>query len=167
MKKSLTRMAAAVAAAGAIGAGSLAAVPQAHAGTPGDLQIIGGISCTFKLWGPNWSDGPVWQMHRWMGVKNIGGSTMTGVTVTEFGGASKWVPQTKDKDGKITNKLGELKPGKTFVAFDTTWKGCWPASISGYTIGQQVENPMNNVGFWQNVRRAQPKDKSTTVGNGS
>ncbi|MGB3699540.1 MAG: hypothetical protein WBA05_19110 [Gordonia sp. (in: high G+C Gram-positive bacteria)] len=153
MKKTLTRAAATVAAAGAIGAGALVATPQAHANAPGDLQIIGGVSCTFKMWGPNWKDGPVWQMHRWMGVKNIGGSTMTGVTVTEFNGATKWVPADK----KAGTKVGTLKPGKTYIAFDTTWKGCWPSSISGYTIGEQVENPMNNVGFWQNVRRASPQ----------
>ncbi|MDR2281414.1 MAG: hypothetical protein LBE07_11245, partial [Gordonia sp. (in: high G+C Gram-positive bacteria)] len=96
MKKTLTRAAVGIAAAGAIGASSLVAAPAQAAG-PGDLQIIGGVSCTFKLWGPNWSDGPVWQMNRFMGVKNIGGSTMTGVTVTEFGGPTRWVKADKDK----------------------------------------------------------------------
>ncbi|GEE00028.1 hypothetical protein nbrc107696_04740 [Gordonia spumicola] len=151
MKKNLTRMVAGIAAAGAIGASSLMAAPAQAAG-PGDLQIIGGVTCTFKLWGPKWSDGPVWQMHRFMGVKNIGGSTMTGVTVTEFGGATKTVKADKAKG----TSAGQLKAGQTAILFDTTWKGCWPSSISGYTIGQQVENPFNNAGFWQNTRKVQP-----------
>ncbi|GAC80479.1 MULTISPECIES: hypothetical protein [Gordonia] len=152
MKKTLTRAAVGIAAAGAIGASSLVAAPAQAAG-PGDLQIIGGVTCTFKLWGPNWSDGPVWQMNRFMGVKNIGGSTMTGVTVTEFGGPTRWVKADKDKK----TKTGELKPGQTAILWNDKWKGCWPASISGYTIGQQVENPFNNAGYWQNVKRSQPK----------
>ncbi|WP_132992918.1 hypothetical protein [Gordonia zhaorongruii] len=153
MRKTLKRAIAGVAAAGAMGAGSLVAAPEAQAAAPGDLQIIGGVSCTFKLWGPDWSDGPQWQMHRWMGVKNIGGSTMTGVTVTEFGGPTKWVPANKERDTKV----GELEAGQTSVTVSTKWKGCWPSSVSGYTIARQVENPFNNAGFWQNVRRAQPK----------
>ncbi|ALG86018.1 hypothetical protein [Gordonia phthalatica] len=154
MKKSLTRIATVAVAAGAIGAGTLVAAPQAQAAGPGDLAIIGGVSCTFSPWGPNWSDGPQWQMHRWMGVVNVGGSTMTGVTVTEFGGPTKWVPANKAKGTKV----GQLKPGQASILFSTKWKGCWPASISGYAIANQVENPMNNVGFWQNVRQAPPKD---------
>ncbi|NLG47005.1 hypothetical protein [Gordonia sp. (in: high G+C Gram-positive bacteria)] len=153
MKKSLKRMAVAAAAAGAIGASSLVAAPQAQAAPPGDLMLIGGVSCTFKAWGPNWNDGPLWQMRRWMGVVNVGGSTMTGVTVSELGGANRWVPANKARG----TKTGQLKPGQTSIVFDTKWKGCWPSSISGYTIGQQVENPFNNGGFWQNVRRAEAK----------
>ncbi|WP_026917525.1 hypothetical protein [Gordonia shandongensis] len=161
MKKTLKRAAVAVAAAGTLGAGSMVAAPQAQAAGPGDLQIIGGVNCTFKAWGPNWSDGPQWQMHRWMGVKNVGGSTMTGVTVSEFGGANRWVPAGKYTPAKgktVKTKRGELRAGQTAIVFSTKWKGCWPSSISGYTIGQQVENPFNNVGFWQNVRKAKPKD---------
>ncbi|MFT4087508.1 MAG: hypothetical protein QM658_10205 [Gordonia sp. (in: high G+C Gram-positive bacteria)] len=150
MKKSLKRAAVAVAALGTIGAGTLATAPASQAAGPGDLQIYGGVTCTFKAWGPNWNSGPVWQMHRWLGVKNIGGSTITGVTVSEIGGANKWV-RVKGQ------KLGVLPAGKSYTAVDQTWKGCWPASISGYTIGQQVENPFNNAGYWQNVRQISPK----------
>ncbi|GAC59003.1 hypothetical protein GOHSU_67_00050 [Gordonia hirsuta DSM 44140 = NBRC 16056] len=152
MKKTLKRAAVAVAAAGTVGAGALLAPAPAQAAGPGDLQIIGGVNCEFKAWGPNWNSGPVWQMKRFLGVTNVGGSTMTGVTVTEFGGATKMVPANKDKK----TKAGELKPGQTAITVTNTWKGCWPASISGYTIGDQVENPFNNVGYWQNVRRVQP-----------
>ncbi|WOC11858.1 hypothetical protein [Gordonia sp. MP11Mi] len=154
MRKTLTRAAASIAAVGAIGAGALVAAPQAQAAGPGDLQIIGGVNCTFSPWGPNWSDGPQWQMHRWMGVKNVGGSTMHKVTITEFGGPTKWVPANKTRKTKV----GDLQAGQTSVLFSTKWKGCWPSSISGYTISEQVENPLNNVGFWQNVRKAEPKD---------
>ncbi|MCF8571098.1 hypothetical protein L5G32_12550 [Gordonia sp. HY002] len=153
MRKTLTRAAASIAAVGAIGAGTLVAAPQAQAADPGDLQIIGGVNCTFKAWGPNWSDGPQWQMHRWMGVTNLGDFTMHKVTVTEFGGPTKWVPASK----ALKTKVGDLKPGQTATLFSTKWKGCWPSSISGYTISEQVENPLNNAGFWQNVRRAAPK----------
>ncbi|MFT3716132.1 MAG: hypothetical protein QM774_09350 [Gordonia sp. (in: high G+C Gram-positive bacteria)] len=144
MKKTLTRAAVTVAAASVVGAGAIAAAAPAHAGTPGDLQIIGGVTCTFKPWGPNWNSGPVWQMHRFLGVTNLGDGTMTGVTVSEIGGANKWTAVKGQKPGVL--------PGhKTYIAVSQTWKGCWPASISGYTIGQQVENPFNNAGYWQNV----------------
>lgn len=159
MKKTLTRAAVAVAAAGTIGAGTLAATPAAQAATPGDLQIIGGVSCTFKIWGDNWNSGPVWQMKRFLGVTNLGDGTMTGVHVAEFGGPNKIVPAKKDKDGKVTQAAGVLKGHQTVITHTNTWKGCWPASISGYTIGDQVENPFNNAGYWQNVRRMQPKSE--------
>ena len=158
MKMTLKRAAVAVAAASTLGAGAIMGAAPAHAATPGDLQIIGGVDCVFKAWGPNWNSGPVWQMRRWMGVKNMSDTfSMNNVTVTEFGGATKRVPANLNKK---KNAAGQLKPGQVYIAFDTTWKGCWPSSISGYTIGQEVENPFNNVGFWQNVRNAQPKDPS-------
>lgn len=152
MKKTLTRAAVAVAAAGAMGAGTLLATAPAQANTPGDLQIIGGVHCTFKPWGPNWNSGPVWQMERFLGVTNTGGSTMTGVTVTEFGGETKLLP-AKKTNGKVTQAAGVLKAGQTVITVTNKWRGCWPASISGYTIGDQIENPLNNVGYWQNFRR--------------
>lgn len=154
--KSLRRAVITLAATGALGAGSLLAAAPAQAAPPGDLQIIGGVNCTFKPWGPNWNSGPVWQMHRFLGVKNIGGSTMTGVSVTELGGATKLVPARKDAAGKVTQAAGILKAGQSAITVTNTWRGCWPASISGYTIGQQVENPFNNFGYWENVRRATP-----------
>lgn len=163
--RKLTRAAMTVAATGALVGGSFATVAPAQAAGPGDLQILGGVNCEFKLWGPNWKDGPVWQMHRFMGVRNAGGSTMTGVTVVEFGGPSKWVPaKTKAQAAAAgaynprKTKTGELLPGQTAITHTNTWKGCWPSSISGYTIGEQVENPFNNVGFWQNVRNAKPEE---------
>lgn len=110
---------------------------------PGDLALSGGVNCYWKGWGPNWDNLPGWRMHRWMEVRNIGGSTMTNVTVTEFGGSTKTVAIPHQP-------FGVLRPGQAYRAFDTTWRGCWPSSIGGYTIGAQVENPFNNWGFWRN-----------------
>ena len=148
MKKILKRAAVAVAAAGTIGAGTLAAVPQAHAAGPGDLQIIGGVNCTFKRWGPNWTDGPIWQMHRFMGVRNVGGSTMTGVTVSEFGGPTRWVKADKAKG----TKLGELRPGQTAILVIIN-KGPNPhqltidgmAKTGTIPVGQKVLLSLGNV----------------------
>ncbi|MFC3242957.1 hypothetical protein ACFOJ6_12010 [Gordonia humi] len=127
------------------------------------------MNCEFKKWGPNWNSGPIWQMHRHMGVKNIGGSTMTHVKVTELFGATKQVPAMKKADltkAGVKNardtKAGELLPGQTFTAFTSTWQGCWPSSISGYAIGDQVENIFNNAGFWWNLRQIEPKAPKQT-----
>ncbi|NMO03596.1 hypothetical protein HH308_20480 [Gordonia sp. TBRC 11910] len=147
MNQTMKRTVASLAMAIGIAAGSTAitAAPAQAAG-PGDLWLVGGVDCYFKGWGPTWDKAPGWRMHRWMGVKNIGGSTMTGVNVTEINGGTRQV--------KLPNQAwGELRPGQTFISVDTTWNGCWPASISGYTIGAQVENVFNNYGYWSNSRQ--------------
>lgn len=146
MKKTIKRTIAASAAAVGIAAGTLGAAGEAQAAGPGDLALLGGVNCDFKRWGPDWNSGPIWQMTRWMGVKNVGGSNMTNVTVTELGGPTKQV--------RIAGQApGLLKPGQFYRYVETKWAGCWPSSISGYTIGQQVENLGNNFGFWANVRQ--------------
>ncbi|MEZ5212970.1 MULTISPECIES: hypothetical protein [unclassified Gordonia (in: high G+C Gram-positive bacteria)] len=164
MKKTLKRAAVAVTAAGAIGAGSLFATAPAQAATPGNLTMLGGVDCTFQAWGPNWKPNPLWQMKRWMGVKNTGGSTMNNVTITEIGGATKTVPAKKkgqkDSFGKVIAKdtrAGQLLPGQTYISVNTKWAGCWPSSISGYTIGAENEafQIQDNFGFWMNVRQQQ------------
>ncbi|MFZ2512580.1 MAG: hypothetical protein WAW85_15985 [Gordonia sp. (in: high G+C Gram-positive bacteria)] len=166
MKKFLKRATLAVAAAGALGASTLMAPAPAQAAAPGDLQIIGGVNCIFKPWGPNWTSGPIWQMNRFLGVTNTGDFRMTNVRVTEFNGPTKAVParkgvKTHGADGKtitVNTQPGELWPGQTYIAIDNKWRGCWPASISGFTIGNEVENPLNNVGYWENVdRKALPR----------
>ncbi|WP_448222544.1 hypothetical protein [Gordonia iterans] len=162
MKKSLKRAVVGISAAGLLAAGTVATAAPAQAATPGNLQILGGVNCEFKRWGPNWNSGPIWQMHRFLGVSNIGGSTMTGVHVAEFGGPNKIIPAlpanhpSKKGEVKRATKAGELLPGQVVLTHTNTWRGCWPASISGYTIGDQVEDPFNNVGYWQNVRRSNP-----------
>ena len=145
MKNALKRVVVGASAAGLLAGGALVnAAPAQAAPGPGDLQIYGWVKCTFKVWGPKWTDGPVWQMERVMGVRNIGGSTMTGVHVAEFGGANKFV--------------GTLKPGGFKRTVENKWRGCWPASVSGYTIGDQVENPINNVGYWENQESRSIRD---------
>ena len=157
MKKSVKRAIAAVAAASGIAAGSIAAATPAHAADPaGDLALYGGVNCYFKGWGPTWDNLPGWRMHRWMGVKNIGGSTMTNVNVTEFGGPTK-------KTAIKGQPAGVLKPGQFYMASETTWRSCFPSSISGYTIGAQTENILNNAGFWCNID--QQKGENGTAPN--
>lgn len=151
MKKLITRAVATLAAVAGIAAGSVVAAPQAQAAAPGDLAMIGGVSCEFKRWGPNWDSGPIWQMTRWMGVKNVGGSTITNVRLTEVAGATYSPNFTADGQ-----RARSLKAGQEFIAVKTTWAGCWPSSISGYVIGDQVENLANNFGFWWNVRQIDP-----------
>ncbi|MCM3895399.1 MULTISPECIES: hypothetical protein [Gordonia] len=153
MKKSVKRTIAALAAASGIAAGSVAAATPAHAAAgPGDLALFGGVNCYFKGWGPTWDNLPGWRMHRWMGVKNIGGSTMTNVNVTEFGGPTKLA--TVDK-----KRPGVLRAGEFYMASETTWRGCFPSSISGYTISAQVENIFNNAGFWWNLKQFEGDQK--------
>lgn len=147
MKKTIKRGIAGVAVAAGVAGGSLVAgAAPAQAATPGDLWLIGGVTCYWKGWGPTWDRLPGWRMHRWMGVKNIGGAPMTNVTVTEINGPTKTVRLAKQP-------VGLLKPGQTYLAVDTTWNGCWPSSVSGYTISAQVENIFNNYGYWSNSRQ--------------
>lgn len=145
MSKRIKRSAGALLAAVGIAAGTMTAVaPTAQAATPGNLQLYGWVNCYFKGWGPTWDNAPGWRMHRVMGVRNTGGSDMTGVQITEVMGASKQV--------KVGNQpAGVLKPGQYYRLVDTTWRGCWPSSVSGYTIGHQTENVLDNAGFWANV----------------
>ena len=166
MKKTMKRAVAAVAVAAGIAGGSMAAAGEAQAATgPGDLALFGGVNCYWKNWGPTWDNLPGWRMHRWISVRNIGGATMHNVTITELGGAAIRVPaRTKAQAiaaGAVPSTArntvsGELLPGQAFqpTQLETTWVGCWPSSISGYTIGSEVENPTNNFGFWANVQQA-------------
>lgn len=159
MKTTLKKAAIAAATAGLVGAGVLTAPAPAQAAAPGNLAMVGGVECTFQAWGPNWRPAPVWQMKRWMGVTNNGGSKMTGVTITEVGGSTKMVPAlpanhpSKKGPNKSKTASGELLPGQTYVSVSTKWVGCWPSSISGYTTGYQNENfnVADNFGFWANV----------------
>ncbi|MEP9394763.1 hypothetical protein ABLE94_21255 [Gordonia sp. VNK1] len=164
MKKTLKRAVAGVAVAAGIASGSMLAAGEAQAATPGDLGLYGGVNCYWKGWGPTWDNLPGWRMHRWMGVKNFGGSVMTNVSITEINGATKYVPARSAADAKAAGainpratKVGELLPGQAYTGFDTTWRACFPSSISGYTIGQQTENVFDkpNFGFWANVEQQQ------------
>lgn len=146
MSKRIKRGAGALLAAVGIAAGTMTAVaPQAEAATPGNLQMYGWVNCYFKGWGPTWDNAPGWRMHRVMGVRNTGDGTMTGVSITEIAGQSRMVQVDDDQPA------GELRKGQSYRLVDTTWRGCWPSSVSGYTIGHQTENILDNAGFWANV----------------
>ncbi|MFT3660207.1 MAG: hypothetical protein QM809_02070 [Gordonia sp. (in: high G+C Gram-positive bacteria)] len=162
MKKTLKRAVVGASVAGLLGTGALVEAAPAQAGPPGDLQIIGGVNCVFKVWGQRWNSGPVWQTDRFIGVRNAGGSTMTNVSVTEFGGATKRVAANKT----LKTRAGELKAGQTSITHRYTHQGCWPESISGYTIGAEVENPVNNVGYWENqIAKSIPRGRGGNSGN--
>ncbi len=150
MKKSLKRAGVAMLATVGIAAGTLAGTAPASAASPGDLQILGGIECHFGQWGQPWNQ--AWYMYRWMTVRNIGGSTMHNVILNEINGASV--------------RVKELKPGESMSKWDnkakrwvrpieTRWFGCVPATISGFTFGDEAENLLNNFGYWQNWRNEQ------------
>ncbi|MEE3853275.1 hypothetical protein VZC37_23255 [Gordonia sp. LSe1-13] len=158
MRASIKRAGAAALATVGIAAGSLAGTAPAQA-VPGvhNLQMIGGINCYWKGWGPTWDNLPGWRMHRWMGVKNTGSQRMHGVTVTELFGAAK-SPNFRGQPAR------SLKPGQTFIAFDTTWEGCWPSSISGYAIATETEDLLDNWGFWANVRQERGDQSEVTPG---
>lgn len=137
MKNRMTRALVAAVAACGIGAGSALVAAPAHADAPADLAVLGGVDCNFGAPGVPWKD--AWSMHRWMVVKNVGGTTMPGVTLQEINGA--------------TLHVGDLKPNQTSKPIETTWFGCFPTSIAGYTWGAYTENLSNNYGFWWNVRK--------------
>lgn len=118
--------------------------PQPRPTGPGDLALTGGLNCYWKSWGPTWDNLPGWRMHRWMEVRNVGSATMTNVRVFEINGPETWVSIPRQP-------RGVLRPGQSFRAVDTTWRGCWPSSVSGYTIASQTENLANNWGFWANI----------------
>ncbi|MGV9669526.1 hypothetical protein ACWDPV_02885 [Gordonia sp. NPDC003504] len=166
MKKTLKRLVAGVAVAAGIASGSMVAAGEAQAATPGNLALFGGVDCYFKGWGPTWDNLPGWRMHRWMTVRNIGGMTMHNVSITELGGGPIYVPKRTKAQAIAAGaapatardtKVGELLPGQAFkpAQLETTWRACFPSSISGYTIGQEVEDVTNNFGFWANVRQQQ------------
>ncbi|MFM9378766.1 hypothetical protein [Gordonia sp. VNK21] len=152
MKKTLTRAAVALASAGAIGAGGLAAVAPADAATP-NLRLTGAVFCHFgQVPGKPW--GVQWYMVRTMKV-TAEGSSFKNVHLQELGGTSKFAPLLsptgKDANGKAVPKSLEIT---------TKWPGCFPSSISGYTISDYAENLVDNFGFWWNLRKIEnPKNK--------
>ncbi|HMS74272.1 hypothetical protein [Gordonia sp. (in: high G+C Gram-positive bacteria)] len=143
--KALKKAAAAGLAVAGLAAGTIAGTAPAQAAWPGDLQIRGSVKCVFGQWGQPWNQ--LWYMKRSMTVKNVGGTTIRNVTLSEFNGR--------------TVHINEVKPGKTVMIYnkaakrwqypiETRWAGCVPSSISGYTISPVIENIDNNVGAWRN-----------------
>ena len=160
MKLSLKRMTVAASAVALIGGGgAIVNAAPAEAATPGNLQLYGWVNCYWKGWGPTWDNLPGWRMHRVLGVRNTGDGTMNGVTISEFGGATKSV--------KVGNQpAGQLKKGQFYRLVNTTWKACFPSSVSGYTIGREVENPVDNVGFWMNFQQQEGDPGTVTPPSG-
>ncbi|MFW0787557.1 hypothetical protein AAFP35_23925 [Gordonia sp. CPCC 206044] len=148
MKLSLKRASAAVLATVGVTAGTLAATTPAQAATPGDLQIIGNVECHFGEWGQPWNQ--AWYMYRYLTVTNVGGSTMHNVTLQEFNGKRVFVKELKP--GQSMSRW-DNKANRWVRPIETRWFGCFPSSISGYTIGAEAENLLNNAGYWQNFRR--------------
>ncbi|GAC68148.1 hypothetical protein GS4_11_04200 [Gordonia soli NBRC 108243] len=126
----------------------LGATAPAQAATPGNLQLLGGVECHFGQWGQPWNQ--AWYMERWMTVRNTGGSSLHNVTLQEINGPTKFIK--------------ELKPGQSMSKWngtrwvrpiETRWFGCFPSSISGYTIATEAENVFDNFGYWRNDIRRQ------------
>lgn len=161
MKNTLKKAAVAALATAGIAAGTIAGTAPAQAATPANLQLYGWVNCYWKGWGPTWDNLPGWRMHRVLGVRNTSDTfTMTGVSITELNGSSKLV-----KVGK--QAPGELRKGQYYRLVDTTWNGCWPSSVAGYTIGHQAENVFDNAGFWANVRQQQGNQQQTDNKSGA
>ncbi|MEO9328009.1 hypothetical protein [Gordonia aurantiaca] len=132
--KSFKRAVVGVLAAAGVAAGSLVGVSEARAATP-NLVLTGGVYCQFAQPGTEWKN--AWSMTRFMTV-TARGADFPNVTLQEIGGATKFTRKL-EKDKSMTIK--------------TTWFGCFPSSISGYTISDYAENLLDNAGFWWNVRR--------------
>ncbi|CAM3005401.1 MULTISPECIES: hypothetical protein [Actinomycetes] len=136
MKQKLIRAAAAVAATVGIAAGSVVAAAPAQAAPVGpfDLDLTGGVSCEWGKPGDPWVN--AWHTKRWMKVTAYG-RDWPNVTLQEFNGAQKFAPV--------------LKKGQS-LTIETKWFGCFPTSISGYTISSEIDPLQNNIGYWFSVQ---------------
>lgn len=136
MKQKLIRAAAAVAATVGIAAGSVVAAAPAQADPVGDLDLAltGGVSCEWGKPGDPWLN--AWHTKRWMKV-TAHGRDWPNVTLQEFNGEQKFA-QVLKKDTSLT--------------IQTKWFGCFPTSISGYTISSDIDPLQNNIGFWYSLR---------------
>jgi len=137
MKQKLIRAAVAVAAAVGIATGSVVATGAAQAAPAGpvDLELNGGVFCSFGKPGDPWVNS--WYMVRWMEV-TAHGRDWPNVTLQEFNGAQKFSKNLKKGDK---------------LRIETKWFGCFPSSISGYTISSDIDPLQNNIGFWANIQR--------------
>ena len=144
MKQKLIRAAVAAAAAVGIAAGSAVAVAPVQAAPVGpvDLDLTGGVYCSFGKPGDPWVNS--WYMVRWMEVTAYG-ADFPNVTLHEFNGAEKFTPK--------------LVKGQK-LRIESKWFGCFPSSISGYAISSNIDPLQNNIGFWANVER---RDNPLTV----
>ncbi|ACY23206.1 hypothetical protein Gbro_4039 [Gordonia bronchialis DSM 43247] len=156
----LKRATTAVLVAAGIAAGTVAGTAPSQAAAPGDLQIQGNVECHFGQWGQPWNK--AWYMYRYMTVRNVGGSTMHNVTLQEINGRSVFIKELKP--GQTMSKWS-ARENRWVRPIETRWTGCWPSSITGYTIGAEAENLTNNFGYWQNWRRADNPPQGNNTGN--
>lgn len=135
MKQKLIRAAAAVAATVGIAAGSVVAAAPAQADDAApDLVVTGGVSCEWGKPGDPWTN--AWHTKRWMTV-TAHGRDWPNVTLQEFNGEQRFE--------KLLEKDKSLR-------IETKWFGCFPTSISGYTISSDIDPLQNNIGFWYSLR---------------
>ncbi|NLG56655.1 MAG: hypothetical protein GX542_13585 [Rhodococcus sp.] len=127
-------VAAIAASAGLAAAGIMAAAPANAQAIPFNLYVNGGVECKFAQPGQPWGD--IWTMTRWMTVTNSGPQAAPDVVLQEFAGQTRYAKS--------------LGPGEQ-LRIETTWAGCWPASISGYTHSSLIDPLHDNVGYWANV----------------
>ena len=120
--------------AAGVAAGSLVGTAPAQAEVP-NLRLTGNVTCQFGAAGTEWKN--AWSMTRHIRVTAYG-ADFPNVTLQEINGARKFAKT--------------LKKGQ-FLEIRTTWFGCFPSSISGYTISDYAENLTDNAGFWWNMRR--------------
>lgn len=134
--RKMARAAASVGAAVGLAAAVVMTAAPANAQTiPFNLRVEGGVHCNLGQPGQPWAD--LWSMHRWMSVVNDGPQDAPNVVLQEFAGQTRFA--------------GSLKPGER-LTIETTWAGCWPASISGYTHSSLIDPLHDNVGYWANVQ---------------
>lgn len=153
MKKTLKRTVAGVAVAAGIASGSMVAAGEAQAAGVPNLALTGGVFCNFGFTpGQPWTDG-IWHMTRFMTV-TAQNADFPNVTLHEINGEHKFV--------------SKLKKGES-LTIKTVWRGCFPSSISGYTISSNADNLLDNAGFWWNLRKIDniaQKATATTAHNG-
>ena len=136
MKKTMKRAIAGVAVAAGVAGGSLVTAAPAEAAV-GNLHLTGGVYCKFGFTpGQPWTDG-IWNMTRFMTV-TAQNADMPNVTLQEINGEKKFAKN--------------LKKGES-LTIKTVWRGCFPSSISGYTISSNVDDLTDNFGFWWNLRQ--------------
>ena len=134
MKQKLIRAAVAAAATVGIATGSVVAAAPAQADHAPDLVLTGSVSCEWGKPGDPWVN--AWHTKRTMTV-TAHGRDWPNVTLQEFDGATK--------------TAAKLEKGKS-LTIESKWFGCFPTSISGYTISSDIDPLQNNVGFWYSLR---------------
>lgn len=123
----LKRVAAATPATAAVGTAGVIGAAPANAVAPPELRLTGVVYCDRTEF--------VGTLVRSMTATNVGGVTMRNTTLQEFNGQQRF--------------SAALKPGER-LNITTKQRGCFPSSISGYTISDIRENVFDNIGYYRN-----------------